>query len=78
MLYPPNHAKYVSSSMVNDTEEFELQCPRCGCDKITYHNNGENEKSYMNLGSEVHCYECGFEFTVTENCWKLVKIWKEE
>ena len=64
-------APYVISSFSRGTvdfESYELRCPKCDCDKITFLTE---EKGHLHLESEVRCYECGFEFTITENCWKF-------
>jgi hypothetical protein len=47
------------------TEWRDLQCPKCGCDKIVC------EKP--DLGETAKCYECGYEFTITENCFVLTR-----
>jgi DNA-directed RNA polymerase subunit RPC12/RpoP len=70
-LIDATKCKYVISSAIEGTsedfEERELRCPKCGCEKIVFL---VETKGHLHLGSEVRCYECGHEFTVTENCWK--------
>lgn len=65
-------ACYMRASQVNeDGECYNLECPKCGCDKIVAPD--------PDLGTLARCYECGHEFTITENCFKYEKTidWDE-
>jgi len=44
---------------------LDLLCPRCQCDKIVCANGKPD------IGNDAKCYECGYEFVITQNCWKL-------
>lgn len=61
-------SNYTQATIISaDGSEWrDLQCPKCGCDKITVET--------PDLGADARCYECGHEFTVTENCFKLTKL----
>jgi predicted RNA-binding Zn-ribbon protein involved in translation (DUF1610 family) len=52
----------MATKVEEDGEVYDLNCPKCGCDKIVCKN--------PDLGEKARCYECGHEFTITENCWK--------
>lgn len=55
---------YMKASRINeDGECYNLLCPRCGCDQIV--------ADSADLGTPAKCYECGHQFTITENCWKF-------
>jgi predicted RNA-binding Zn-ribbon protein involved in translation (DUF1610 family) len=48
-----------------DGNWLDLLCPKCECKKI------KCKDGRPDLGNEARCYECGYEFTITGNCWKL-------
>ena len=61
-----NKSPWVKASMVGaDGEWSDLLCPKCECTKITC------QDGKPDLGNWARCYECGFEFTITSNCWIL-------
>lgn len=70
-------SKYHSCWIVEEFEEKELQCPACGCPKIVFIDDKEDlfVAGHMYLGKKASCYECGHEFVVTENCWKISGKW---
>jgi hypothetical protein len=61
-------ALYMKASVVHeDGECYNLECPRCGCDKIVAES--------ADLGTPAKCWECGHEFIITENCFKFEKTY---
>lgn len=66
-------AAWCQCYICEDDEDKELQCPECGCPKIVFEENTDDfSAGHMYLGLQATCYECGHEFTVTENCWRVV------
>jgi ssDNA-binding Zn-finger/Zn-ribbon topoisomerase 1 len=61
---------YECSMFVENDEKLELRCPRCGCPKLIFEEG--STKPAMEFGEKVTCYECRYEFVVTENCWEIV------
>lgn len=61
--------KWVKSTAHDHDEVKELRCPKCGCEKLVF--DIENHVEFLDFGKPARCYECGHEFTITENCWKL-------
>lgn len=60
-----NAAFMMATEISEDGSEWrDLQCPKCKCDKI--------QCDSPDLGQSARCYECGYEFTITENCWVLL------
>lgn len=72
-MFPRSKSKYVQSSIVEEHEDRSLQCPECGCPKIVFREEDDEINAFLLLGCEVRCWECGHEFSITENCWKLVE-----
>lgn len=59
-------AAFLQATMIDDDGNWlDLHCPKCDCDKIVPC-GGQPD-----LGVEARCYECGHEFVITGNCWKL-------
>ena len=55
---------FMSATEIDrDGQWYDLCCPKCGCDHIVC--------DKPDLGNDAKCYECGHEFTITQNCWKL-------
>jgi len=72
-------AKYSSCYSIEHDQEKELQCPACGCEKINFISNDEAVTAgHLYLGLRATCYECKHEFTITENCWKVVKTFEND
>ena len=65
--------KWVKSTAYDHDEIKELRCPKCGCEKLIFdiEEVAGDPSGYMDFGKEARCWECGYEFTITENCWKL-------
>jgi len=59
--------KRATTVSPDGTEWRDLQCPKCGCDKI----NAEK----LDLGEQASCFECGYEFMITENCFVLTRTY---
>jgi hypothetical protein len=57
------HLFTTATEVDEDGQWFDLCCPKCGCDHIVC--------DTPDLGNDAKCYECGHEFTITQNCWKL-------
>ena len=63
--------KWVKSTAFDGDERRQLRCPKCGCPKLVFDTEDEDLAGFLDLGKEAQCYECGYVFTITENCWKL-------
>jgi hypothetical protein len=67
---------YWECSEYDGDDELALQCPKCGCPKLVLEeteglSDGEAYRAPKDrLGEKAACFECGHEFTITENCWK--------
>lgn len=61
----PADAPFLCFDMCEENEWRDLLCPKCKCDKI------KCENGRPDLGNDARCYECGFEFVITSNCWIL-------
>jgi hypothetical protein len=61
--------RWVKSTAFDGDEKKELRCPKCACPYLVF--DTESETGFMDLGKEASCWECGYVFTITENCWKL-------
>jgi hypothetical protein len=74
----PRESQFTSCYSIEHNEEKELQCPKCGCEKIVFEDSTEAcTAGHMYLGLKAACYECGHEFVVTENCWKVVQTFDD-
>ena len=65
---------FSSCSIVEeDGAERELRCPKCHCPKLIFHDDEVDEftDGAEYLGKHVTCYECRYDFAVTENCWEI-------
>jgi len=65
---------YWTASIFDGAGELELRCPKCGCAALAYDPVADVAwddclKLSDYLGRKTTCFECGHEFTITENCW---------
>lgn len=66
--------EYWGCSVYDESgEEKELRCPKCGCSHLVFEEDPEDYTDMPDyFGKKATCFECGHEFTVTENCWEIV------
>jgi hypothetical protein len=60
------NSPWVEATMIDvDGNWLDLLCPKCECKRV------KCEDGKPDLGNGARCYECGYEFTITGNCWIL-------
>lgn len=65
-------ARFCMATEISEdgTEWRDLQCPNCESRRIVCET--------PDLGVDARCYDCGHEFRITGNCWKLTKTFEKD